>query len=551
MAAWVRPAMRVSGGPDRHMAAPELTFLFRKAAVYDGTGATPVVADVGVAGDRIAFLGGAEEARAHEILDCEGLTLAPGFIDIHSHSDHVLLAAPHAESKVLQGVTTEVGGNCGSSPGPMVDAVRAEAELDLAEFGMEVTWQTLGEFFDLLETGGIALNFACLVGHNNLRAAAMGYEQRPAWQDEIRAMRGLVAQAMREGAVGVSSGLVYQPGAAADAAELGEVCRPAAQMGGFYATHMRDEGAQLLESMQEALEVGKRSGCAVQISHHKASGEANWGLVEHSLALLDFARAAGMDATADQYPYTATSTGLHVLLPEWVQEGGAEQAARRLADEGIRRRAAAELELRPREDWEHIRIAQVSTDEHRWAEGLTVTELARRLEMNEAQAVIELIVRERGHVALVRFAMSEQDVERVMRHPAVMVGSDAGARATTGPLARGKPHPRCFGAFPRVLGHYVRERRVIGLGEAIRKMTRLPARRLGLEDRGVLRRGAHADLVLFDSERIADRATYEDPIQPPVGIKGVWVNGRIVARDGELTGALAGRVLRGPGFARA
>jgi len=528
-----------------------LNLLFRKATVYDGTGTTPVVADVGVADDRIAFVGDAGGATTHEVIGCDGLVLAPGFIDIHGHSDYLLLAAPHAESKVLQGVTTEVGGNCGDSPGPMVEAVRAEAQVALGEFGIPVNWETLGEFLELLERGGIGLNFASLVGHGNVRAAVMGYEARAASRDRVKAMQRMVMAAMREGAVGVSSGLIYPPGMAANAEELGEVCKPAAQFGGYYATHMRSEGAQLLEALGEALEVGRRSGCAVQVSHLKAAGEANWGLVEQGLAILDFARAAGMAVAADQYPYTATSTALYVLLPEWAQEGGAEAAAARLAEQAARQRAARELGSKPQKEWARIRIARVIKQESRWAEGLTIVEVAQRLGMTEGEAVIELIVSERGHAAMIRFAMSEADVERVMKHPAVMVGSDAAARATSGPLARGKPHPRAFGAFPRVLGHYVRERKVVGLSEAIRKMTFLPARRLGLEDRGIVRRGAYADLVLFDPDRIADRATYEEPLQPPVGIKGVWVNGRMVARDGELTGALPGRVLRGRGACHA
>jgi N-acyl-D-amino-acid deacylase len=527
----------------------ELTFLLRRATVHDGSATTPVVADVGIAGDRIAFVGNGENT-AHEVIDCDGLVVAPGFIDVHGHSDYVLLAAPHAESKLLQGVTTEVGGNCGFSPGPMVDHVRAEAEVELAQFDLSVTWQTLGEFLDLLETNGIGLNYACLVGHGNVRAQAIGYEPRAAARAQIKEMQRIVADAMRDGAVGVSSGLIYPPGMAANAAELGEVSKPAAECGGYYATHIRNEGAHLLEAVGEALEAGRRAGCAVQISHHKAVGEANWGLVEHSLALVDFARRTGADVTLDQYPYTATSTSLYVLLPDWAQEGGAEAAAARMTDPEARRRAVARLSRRSRKDWERIRIAEVATDENRWAEGLTVAEAARQLGASEAEAVVELIVRERGHVSMVRFATSEGDIERVMKHRAVMIGSDAGARATSGPLARGKPHPRAFGTFPRVLGHYVRERKVIGLGEAIRKMTALPARRLGLEDRGAVRRGAYADLVLFDPGLIADRATYEDPIQPPAGIRGVWVNGRMAARDGVLTGALAGRVLRGRGAAR-
>jgi N-acyl-D-amino-acid deacylase len=529
------------------MDTSKLTFLFRKATIYDGTGTTPLVADVGVSGDRIAFIGDAAGTTAHETTDCEGLVLAPGFIDIHGHSDHLLLAAPHAASKVLQGITTEVGGNCGTSPGPLVEAVRAEAQVALREFGIQVNWETLGEFLELLERGGIGVNFACLVGHGNVRAAVMGYEACAASRSQVKAMQRMVMTAMREGAVGVSSGLIYPPGMAANADELGAVCKPAAEFDGYYGTHMRSEGAQLLEALAEALEVGRRSGCAVQISHLKAAGQANWGLVEQGLAMLDLARAAGMEVTADQYPYTATSTALYVLLPEWAQEGGPEAAAERLQNAQARARAAGELAPRPKSDWERIRIAQVVTEASRWAEGLTVAEVAQRLEMSEAEVVIELIVRERGHVAMVRFAMSEADVERVMKHPAVMIGSDAAARATAGPLARGKPHPRAFGTFPRVLGYYVRERKVIGWSEAIRKMTRLPARRLGLEDRGIVRPGAYADLVLFDPHRIADRATYDEPLQPPVGIKGVWVNGQMVARDGEPTGALPGRVLRGRG----
>jgi len=527
------------------MAESELTFLLRRARVFDGTGTTPTIADVGIAGDRVALIGDADGATAHETLDCDGLALAPGFIDVHGHSDSLLLAAPHAESKVLQGITTEVGGNCGTSPGPMVDDVRAEAEVALGEFGLGVTWQTLGEFFDLLEQGGIGLNFACLVGHGNVRAAAIGYGPHSATRSQVKEMQRLITAAMCDGAVGVSSGLIYQPGMAANAEEIGDVCKPAAESGGYYATHMRNEGAQLLESVGEALEVGRRSGCAVQISHHKVCGEANWGLVEHSLALVDFARRTGMDVTLDQYPYTATSTSLYVLLPDWAQEGGAEAAAARLAEPATRQRVTRELGSKARKEWERVRIARVINEESRWAEGLTVVDVAQRLGMTEAEAVIELIVRERGHVAMVRFAMCEGDVERVMKHKAVMFGTDAAARATSGPLALGKPHPRAFGAFPRVLGHYVRERKVIGLGAAIRKMTFLPAQRLGLTDRGVLRRGVYADLVLFDPDTIADRATYDDPIQPPVGIKGVWVNGRIVARDGALTAALPGRILRG------
>jgi len=526
----------------------ELTFILRRALVYDGTAVTPEVADIGIAGDRIAFLGEGQDARAHEVINCEGLALAPGFIDMHGHTDHLLLAAPHAESKVLQGVTTEVGGNCGMSPGPLVEAIRAEAETALQEFGLGVTWETLGDFLDLLEQGGIGLNYGGLVGHNNVRAAVMGYRERAASLAETREMQRLVAAGMREGAIGVSSGLIYPPGKAADVKELAEVCRPAGQMGGFYASHIRDEAAGLLEAVGEALQAGREGGCPVHLSHHKACGDRNHGMVEHSLALIDAARATGMDVTADQYPYVATSTWLYILLPDWAQEGGAQAAAQRLADAATRRRAAAELSSRSAREWEQVRIAQVHSDDNRWAQGLTMPEVARRLGMSEAQATLELLVREQGHVSMVHFLLSEPDVERVMRHPVVMIGSDAAARATSGPLAKGKPHPRCCGTFPRVLGHYVRERKILGLGEAIRKMTRLPARRLGLEDRGIIRTGACADLVLFDPERIADRATYDDPLQPPVGIKGVWVNGRLAARDGELTGALAGRVLRGPGY---
>jgi len=543
--------------------------LIRGAEVVDGRGRERFRADVGVSGDAIAQVGG-PAAEAREVVEADGLVLAPGFIDIHAHSDDWLLINPQAESKALQGVTTEVGGNCGGSPGPMTEESRRDAEQWLGRAGLRADWNTLGEFFARLEQRGLGINYACHVGHGRVRGLVVGYEDRPASDEERQAMAAQVAQAMAEGAVGLSSGLVYPPGCFAGADEIADLCRVVAAHGGFYATHMRDEAGGLLDSVREAIEVGRASGAPVQIAHLKACGEANWRKVGEALSLLDEARSRGQEVTADHYPYLATNTSLAaVVLPRRQRAGGTERLLARLRDPQERARIAAEISASPpRYDaivisrvhaaachsarseesqarpFASLRVTERTSRALASCEGRSLADIAAEWGAPPIEAALDLLDRDEARTEVIRFAMCEEDVASVMRHPMVMVASDASALATSGPLSEGRPHPRGFGTFARVLGRYVRERGVLTLEEAVRKMTSLPARRIGLHDRGAIEPGRKADLVLFDAQTIEDRATYQDPVQPAAGIAGVWVNGVRTVRDGALTGALSGRVLR-------
>lgn len=535
-----------------------LDLLLRGGVVVDGTGAPPRRAEVGVRDGRIAYVapphaeGGPPPAA--RIVDVSSRLVTPGFIDIHSHSDHLLLVAPEAESKVTQGVTTEVGGNCGFSPGPLLHPeARARVERALASHNLEPSWRTQAEFMAALEeqAAPLGLNYASLVGHGNLRATAMGYADRPPTSDEVRRMASLLEAELEAGAFGFSSGLIYSPGCYSDTRELAELGAVAARHGAFYATHMRSESAALVEAVDEALAVGRHGGCAVQISHHKACGRSNWGKVEQTLRMVDQARASGVDVHLDQYPYLATSTGLAVTLPRWAHEGGHRAVLARLRDPETRARLVAEVAalgetgyVADGGGWSSMLIAGVDSAQNRWLQGLSVEQIAARLGCTPAEAVVRLLEEEELLVAIVHFVLCEEDVELVLRHPLTMIGSDGNAQPLAGPQARGKPHPRAFGTFPRVLALYVRERRLLTWQEAVFKMTGLPARRLGLEDRGTIRPGAWADLVVLDPQSVTDTATYTEPHQAAAGIERVFVNGVETVAGGKLTGRRGGRVLR-------
>lgn len=525
--------------------------VLRGGLVVDGTGAPARRADVAIRGDRIAEVGEVVGPAVREI-DVSGRIVAPGFIDMHAHTDTLLLVDPRAESKVAQGVTTDVCGNCGSSPGPLLhETALAQARASLRRYGLEPTWRTLGEFLDELERRPLGINFVTLVGHGNLRASAMGYENRPPTARELDRMQGLLADELEAGAFGFSSGLIYPPGCFCDTEELVALGRVLARRGGFYATHMRNESHALEEAVEEALRVGQEGGCPVQISHHKACGRSNWGRVERTLRRIERAREEGVDAHVDQYPYTATSTGLGTVLPRWVHEGGAQAALERLRRPDTRRRILDELREAGRSGyyadaggWGQIMVAAVQTPGNRWTEGLRIPEIAESLGIEPEEAIVRLLDEEELLVSIVHFTLCEEDVERVMTHPLTMIGSDGSARSTSGPLAAGKPHPRSYGTFPRILGRYVRDRGLLPLETAIHKMTGLPAAKLGLADRGLVRPGAFADLVVFDPQRIRDAATFTDPHRTPEGIEAVFVNGVQAVEGGRLTGRLGGRVLR-------
>jgi N-acyl-D-aspartate/D-glutamate deacylase len=479
----------------------------RGAALYDGSGAPPRRADVAVRGDRIEAVGDVPGRGAREI-DASGLALAPGFIDVHTHDDFAALIYPDMAFKARGGVTTCVVGNCGFGAAPWREAsLLARAFHPKAELP---EWQGYAGYLARLDAEPPSLNIAVLVGHGTLRLAAMGNEARAPSAAELARMEATLREGLEAGALGLSTGLIYEPGRHADTDEIVALAAVAAEYGGLYTTHMRNEAERLVESVEEAIEIGERAGVRVQISHHKASGRANWGAVRDSLARIEAARARGAPVHADQYPYTAASTVLGAIVA---------LAGR---DEG---------------DLEPGDVVLASTAAHPQWEGRSLAELADEWGVPAGEVAQRVLAAEPGATVILH-SMCEEDVRTVMRHPTTMIGSDGL------PTLEGRPHPRLYGSFARVLGHYAREERLFPLEEAVHRMTGLPARVFGLVDRGLVREGARADLVVFDPERIIDRGTFEDPNQYPEGIPHVIVNGVQVVRDAAHTGARPGRALR-------
>ncbi|HEX9867460.1 MAG TPA: D-aminoacylase [Candidatus Tectomicrobia bacterium] len=524
--------------------------LIQQARVIDGSGAPSFVADVAIDGDTIAEIGALTASQARVIIDGTGLVLGPGFIDLHTHSDYTLLVNPLAESKVHQGVTTEVIGNCGSSPAPLGDEaypiIRARME---QQYQLDVNWRTLAGYLERLTTSGMAVNVVPIVGHGTVRSAVMGYAQRPPTASELARMQGLIADAMAAGAFGLSTGLVYAPGCYATTDEIVALATAVGQAGGMYFSHIRGESDTVLEAAQEAITVGERAGVAVQISHLKTAGCENWEKTPALLELLDQANARGLDVTGDMYPYTAGATSLGALLPPWVHEGGLAQLLPRLQDPCARARIHQDIEhgldgwWNPARasGWAGVQLSRAS--QHRSYQGMRLSDIAAIRQQDPLDAALDILLAEEGNAGVVLFMMDDAQVQTILQHPRVMIGSDAGATAPYGVLGASHPHPRAYGTFPRILGTYVRERGVMALEEAIFRMTGLTAWRLGLSDRGLVRPGYKADLVLFDAQRIADLATYDMPHLYPEGIRWVLVNGQVILRDGERLPALPGRVL--------
>ena len=524
------------------------------ATVLDGTGATGFRADLGIVDETIAAVGDLSQKRAGTTLRASGLTLAPGFIDMHSHSDWRLWANPRAESKIRQGVTTEVVGNCGFSPAPVNPTFREELRgfaLFLPD-GMDFSWGSVEEYLTRFDRGGSAVNVVQLVGHGTLRVAAMGFARRTPSAAELTHMQRLVAESLEGGAWGLSTGLIYAPGSYAQTDEIVALAEVAGRNRGFYASHVRGEGANLLKAVSEAIQIGREGALPVQVSHLKAAGRQHWGRVTDALALIHAARAEGLDVTADAYPYTASSTTLRTLLPGWALEGGIHAMLERLSDPKTRARISGEMETgRAGEEdfvanagWDGIMVGYAPNRPE--VEGMRLGQIAAAWGRPPAVAAMDLIVAGDGRASMIVFQLDEADLRVALQSPHVMIGSDGSALSPVGELGRGKPHPRSYGTFPRVLGRYWRDQRVLSLEQAVHKMTGLPARKLGLKNRGVIRVGAKADLVVFNHKTVIDRATYEDPHQYAAGIEYVFVNGRLVIKGGEHTGSLPGRVLTPP-----
>ena len=524
--------------------------LIRNGRVVDGTGAPAYPADVAVAGQEIVAIGKLE-GEAAQTIDARGLVVCPGFVDLHTHSDLSFLLDPTAQSKVRQGVTLELTGNCGFSfAAPIYGQAVRMLEDRVAAYGVpfEPAWRDFAGYLDALAQKGSTLNLAAQVGHGTVRACVLGYDARAPSGEELERMQALVAEALDAGALGFSTGLFYAPGNYARLEEVIALAQVAADRGKLYSSHIRDEGDDsvgLFVALNEAIEVGRRTGVRVEVSHVKCASPSTWGRAADVLELLERARHEGINVCGDQYPYEAGSTLLTgALFPRWALEGGRQATLARLQDAAQRGRVRAGIEdTFRRRDASRILIATYAPQ--REYEGHTLEEVARDLECAPAEAALRLY--ERSDAMVIMFHLQEPDMDVIARAPFIAVGSDGSSLNTTGPLSVGKPHPRSYGTNPRFLARFVREKRLVGLEEAVRKMTLLPATHLGLTRRGRLAPGMYADIVVFDPETVADTATFTDPHRFPVGVPHVVVNGTPVIRDGEVTGATPGRVVRGFG----
>jgi N-acyl-D-amino-acid deacylase len=503
------------------LSAADFDLLFRNARVVDGSGNPWFRADVGVKNGRIAAIGALPAATATRTIDARERVLAPGFIDVHTHIEGAIERIPSAGNFVTDGVTTVVTGNCGSSE------------------------ERLGDFLTRLEQRGVGINVASLVGHNTVRREVMGEANRPATADEIARMQALVERAMSEGAVGFSTGLIYIPGTYSTSDEVVALAKAAARHGGLYASHMRDEGERVFEAIDEALRVGREAHMPVEISHFKIDVKRLWGASDKTLARIDQARSEGIDVVIDQYPYDRSSTNLGVTLPAWALADGQQQVRQRLTDPATRARVLKEMveqaKRQGHKDYAYAMVASCASDHS--IEGKTITEINRqrgrkRGLKREAETILDLEAD--GGAQMVYHEMSEKDVTRILRYPNTAVASDGGVRA----FGVGVPHPRAYGTNARVLSQYVREQQALPLEDAIRRMTSLPARTFGFRDRGLLREGYWADLVLFDPAAVRDKATFDKPHQYSEGFDLVLVNGQPVVEDGKITGARPGKALR-------
>jgi N-acyl-D-aspartate/D-glutamate deacylase len=529
--------------------------VIRGGRLLDGTGAPWIRADIAIRGDRIAAIGRLDGVPTRRTIDARNRIVAPGFIDMHSHSDFTLLVDGHAQSKIRQGVTTEVIGET-ESVGPMIGLAVDVRKNALTPLGLKLDWQDFAGYFSRLEKQGISVNVLSFVGAGQLRTAVVGLENRPPSSAEIERMKALAREAMAQGAFGLSSGLIYPPNSYMTIDELVELARIAGQEGGIYISHLRDEGAGLVKAVREAITIGERAGLPVGIFHFKAVGSMRGKILE-AIRVIEEAQWRGIEVAANQYPYVASSTNLAARgIPPWVQEGGRQKMIERLKDPKVRERIRAEMasglpgweSINDLGGFENIRVSRVRSERNKKYEGQSIAAIAKDRGVAPEDTLMDLLVEEEGNVSAIYFIMTEEDIKAAMKLPWVSIGSDGTAVRPEGVLGQGRPHPRWYGTFPRVLGKYVREEKVLTLEEAIRKMTSLPAAQLRLGDRGLLKVGMAADVVVFDPDRVTDRATFEDPHRYAEGIDIVIVNGERVIDEGRHTGATPGRVLRGPGY---
>ena len=531
--------------------------IIENGKLIDGSGNPWVSGDVGIRGDRIAAIGNLHGATAGRVIDATGLVVAPGFIDMLGQSEYPLLIDNRSLSKLSQGITTEITGE-GASVAPQDAQTLAQVQPELDQYHLKVDWTTLDEYFQRLQKKGTPLNIGTYVGAAQVREAVLGDADRAPAAAELEQMKGLVAQAMQQGAFGVSTALIYPPGHYAKTEELIELAKVAASYGGIYATHMRSEGQSEVAAINEALRIGREAHLPVEIFHLKVIGKTRWGSMPKIVGMIEAARNSGQDVSADMYPYLAGATALASALPPWVAEGGTEKMLARLHNAAVRARIQREITSGDHPDWENlyfdsggadgVMVAGIVTPELKKFNGMTVAQIAAAENKAPLDALMDLVIADKAQPGALYFIAGEQDLQYALKQPWVSVGLDAGEESLDGPLFDPHGHPRAFGSMPRFLGHYVRDLHLVPLEQGIRKITSLPAQREHLPERGLLRQGFFADIAIFDPATIIDKATYQNPTQLSQGVKYVFVNGKLEYDNGQLTAVVAGRALRGPGW---
>ena len=530
--------------------------ILRGGTIVDGSGETAYVGDVAINGDAISALGDLGDAVASNEIDVSGLAVAPGFVNMLSWSTESLIEDGLSQSEIRQGVTLEVLGE-GSSMGPLNERMKKDLIATQSDVRYDVEWTTLGEYLDFLAERGVATNIASYIGAATPREYVIGHDDRAATPEELDQMRALVRQAMEEGAMGVASSLIYPPGSFATTHELIELAKVAAEYDGTYASHIRNEGSALLEAIEELITIAREADIRAEIYHYKVAGQTNWGKFDESVALIESARAEGLQITADVYTYPAGATGLNASIPPWVQEGGFEASVRRMQDTAIRKKLAAEM-LEESDDWdnayvdagspENILLVGFKSDALKPLTGKTLAEVAEMRGTSPQETAMDLIIEDGSRIGTIYFTQSEDIVRKISMLPWVSFNSDESSQAPEGVFLKSNPHPRAYGSFARVLARFVREEQVITLEDAVYKLAGLPAEVLQLDRRGMLKEGNFADVVVFDPATIQDHATFTEPHQYATGMVHVFVNGTQVIKDGEHTGATPGRVVRGPGW---
>jgi N-acyl-D-amino-acid deacylase len=548
---------RVAGAQGAVAESGEYDIVIRHGHIIDGTGSPWYAGDIGIREGHIAAIGDLSHAHGKQEIDAAGRVVAPGFIDMLGQSEITMLVDPHVPSKIFQGITTEITGE-GDTVGPQTDATLEQMQPECQHYGITCDWHTMSEYFARLQKQGMGINLGTYVGATQVRRVVIGDDDRAATPEELARMKELVAEAMREGALGVSSALEYPPAPYASTEELIALASVSAEYGGIYATHMRNEGDGEMAALEETERIAREAHTGVEIFHLKTAGRPNWGKMPQVVAFIDKARSEGLDISADTYAYTAWENGLAAYTPPWAHNGGTDKLLTRLQDPGTRARIRKDMET-PTKEWDNewqevagpqgIMVASVDNPDLTNLQGKTIAEIAKMWHEEPINAIFDLLIKDKARTDVVTFGMSEPDVKLALKQPWVSVDNDASGASPTGILGQDHPHPRAYGTFPRILRKYVREEHLLTLPDAIRKFTALAAQREHFADRGVLKDGMWADVVVFDPEKVRDLATYEKPNQLAVGMDYVLVNGVPVIADGKMTNALPGNVIYGPGYA--